>query len=145
MIGRFAAPELLQLGKPPLLAFSPFDVLRAQALADFGVRMAAAGLPFTVGGLRSDPAGKIIDTVSYRDMLRLRSIDDAISQTYLGSATGAFLDQRAADYGVLRRVIDPGDATASPPRAPIIEGDDSLRRRARMAWEALSVAGPAGA
>lgn len=160
MTGRFAAPELLQLGRPPLLAFSPFDVLREQALADFAARMTAAGLPFTVGGLRSDPAGKLIDVVSYRDLLRRHQIDDAVAQTFLGSATGAFLDQRAADYGVVRRTVFAIDAAATvEPNAgrpaadwtfasgPArwVEPDDSLRIRARLAWEAQSTAGPPGA
>lgn len=139
-MSRFAAPQLLALGPPPLLATTPYEQLQEQARAKFVEGMAAIGVPYNVGRLRSDPNGKTVDVIAYRDYLRLSQIDSAIAQTYLGSATGEYLTARAADYGTLRREIMPADPVDGTPA--VIEDDDSLRLRARLAWEALSVAGP---
>jgi phage-related baseplate assembly protein len=160
MTGRFAAPELLALGRPPALAFQPyetlFDASRVRLVAGFQ----SAGIPYDVQGLQTSPPMILAQEAAYRDLLRRQAIDDAVAQTYLGSASGAFLDQRAADYGVLRRSLaHSGDGTPGVDRPDTVppawswdataalwrEDDDSLRSRARLAWEALSVAGPAGA
>lgn len=160
MTYRFASPELLRLGPPPPLAARDFESLNSQSLADLLSRFNGAGIAYNVANLETDPAVILTQSAAYRDMLRRRAIDDAVAQTYLGSATGAHLDQRAADYGVVRRAIAAVPAvtsTVEPPRPPNVpplwswsslawvEGDESLRTRARLAWEALSVAGPSGA
>lgn len=161
-IARFAAPELLNLGKPPDLASREFEALFQQSLTDLLGRLDAAEIPYDVQGLETDPAVILTQAAAYRDMLRRREIDDAVAQTFLGSATGAMLDARAADYGVLRRSLPhtlpsnqpaPNNRPASVPPAWAWdadaalwrEDDRSLRQRARLAWEALSVAGPPGA
>lgn len=158
--GRFAAPELLQLGRPPSLAMSPYETLLAASKANLVADMAAINITYDVGELETDPAIVVTQAAVYRDMLRRQEIDDAVANTFLGSAIGALLDQRAADYGVLRRVVFATDPTlalepvedrpasdwtflTSPARWA--EPDESLRTRARLAWEALSTAGPAGA
>jgi len=141
--GRFASPELLALGKPPALASSPFETLFQVSRDAFVARMSAAGLSYDVQMLETDPAMITIQAAAYRDMMRRLEIDDAVAATYLGSATKAMLDQRAADYGVLRRIVQFADPALGIPE--IIEDDESVRLRARLAWEALSVAGPAGA
>lgn len=140
---RFAAPELLRLGPPPPLAASDFESLNSQSLADLLARFNTAGIAYDVSSLQTDPAVILTQSAAYRDLLRRHEIDDAVAQTYLGSAIDAMLDQRAADYGVLRRVVQFADPFTGAPE--IKEDDDSLRLRARLAWEALSVAGPVGA
>ena len=142
-IGRFASPELLQLGRPPALAAKDFEALYGASLNDMIARLNGAGLSFDMQKFEVDPASALLEAGAYRDLLRRQEIDDAVAQTYLGSATDALLDQRAADYGVVRRVVQFADAATNTPL--IMEDDDSLRLRARLAWEALSVAGPAGA
>jgi phage-related baseplate assembly protein len=143
--GRFAAPELLELGPPPDLASQPFETLFAIAKAKLVADMATIGIAYDVENLETDPAILLTEAGVFRDMLRRRAIDDAIRASYLGSAWRAWLDSRAADYGVLRRIVIPADPGASPPVVEVLEDDDSLRRRARLSWEALSVAGPPGA
>lgn len=143
MTGRFAAPELLQLGRPPALAAKDFETLYSETLADLIARYNGAGITFDLQRFEIDPSSILLESGAYRDLLRRQAIDDAVTQTYLGSATGVMLDQRAADYGVLRRVVQIADPTLGLPE--ILEDDDSLRLRARLAWEALSVAGPTGA
>lgn len=162
MTGRFAAPELLQLGRPPALAATDFETLKGASIADMVARFSAAGVPFDVSHLETDPAVIVTEAGVYRDLLRRQEIDDAVAQTYLGSATGDMLDQRAADYGVLRRTIaytGTETGTAEPTRPSTVptlwswdsasrswvEDDESLRTVARLSWEALSVAGPRGA
>ncbi|TPK15167.1 hypothetical protein FJ872_19405 [Mesorhizobium sp. B2-5-9] len=140
-VGRYASPELLRLGRPPDLASVPFETLYQQSLARLSADLATAGIPYNVGTLESDPVVILTQDAAYRDLLRRRQIDDAVAQTFLGSASSTMLDQRAADYGVLRKVLTPATTTT----AAVMEDDESLRIRARLAWEALSVAGPSGA
>jgi len=143
MTGRFAAPELLALGRPPALAAKDYEIIRSETIADMVARFSASGADYDVQTLETDPAIVVSEAIAYRDLLRRQEIDEAVMQTYLGSATGAMLDQRAADYGVLRRIIQIADPSQGIPE--ILEDDESVRLRARLAWEALSVAGPAGA
>lgn len=159
---RFAAPELLRLGPPPKLAARDHESLRTEALTDLIARFNAAGIPYDTGKVAAEPAHWYALNAAERDMLRRYEIDDAVAQSYLGSATGAHLDARAADYGVLRRQIAyTGQQAGSaeplrPANVPPLwtwhgservwrEDDESLRIQARLAWEALSVAGPPGA
>lgn len=140
---RFAAPELLQLGRPPALAAEAYSVLLERTLAKAAEEFEAAGLNWDVRNLAANPGAILSRVAVYRDELRRQAMDDAVAGTYLGSAEGEYLDHRAADYGVLRRVIQFANPVLGLPE--ILEDDASLRLRARLAWEALSVAGPAGA
>lgn len=155
---RFVAPELLALGPPPDLASIPYQTLLDQTLARTAEELAAAGIEWDVASLQANPAARLGRVAVYRDTLRRSAIHQAVTQTFLGSATGVMLDQRAADYGVLRRSIPQGATLAGqrPAEVPLAwvfdaaaglwrEDDESLRTQARLAWEALSVAGPPGA
>lgn len=155
---RYADPALLALGEPPDLASKPYEELNSEAISRLVPALDAAGAPLNTQMLETDPAVILTEDAVYRDVLRRREIDDAVAQTYLGSATGASLDHRAADYGVLRRALPHTINEAAPANRPADvppawswdgsiwhEDDSSLRQRARLAWEALSVAGPNGA
>ncbi len=162
--GRFSSPELLRLGPPPAFAATRLiDQMIDDAKADLIRRMNAVGIAYDAAVLESDPGVILTEAEVFRDYLRRVAIDDAIRQTFLGSATGAFLDKRCADYGVLRRVWAATYTDAAPPETPPsnlppawawgavtggyswTEDDESLRTRGFLAWQALSVAGPAGA
>lgn len=160
MSSRFSSPELLDLGPPPDLASQHFETLLDAIKAKLVVDMAAIGIDYDVSNLLTDPLIVVAEAAVYRDLLRRRAIDDAIAQTYLGSAAGQYLDVRAADYGVLRRSLPHTIEAPAPTNRPTTvppswawdavtslwrEDDSSLRLRARLAWEALSVAGPPGA
>jgi phage-related baseplate assembly protein len=140
---RFAAPPLLNLGSPPDLASVNYEVQLAAAKALLVQGITARGGTFDTDVLESEPAVILTEDAVYRDGLRRREIDDAVAQTYLSSASGEHLDARAADYGVVRRVVQFANPLTNTPE--ILEDDDSLRLRAHLAWEALSVAGPSGA
>lgn len=160
MTPRFTSTELLNLGPPPRLASLGFETIVGEAKARLVTDFAAIGINYDVGGLETDPAIVLTQSAAYRELLTRAAIDDAVAGTYLGSAVGASLDARAADYGVVRRAEPhtiPEAAPANrPPAIPPqwawnaatarwVEDDEMLRLRARLSWEALSVAGPAGA
>ena len=85
---RFASPELLDLGPPPPLATVPFAELLARTTAKIVVDMAAIGIAYDVATLPSDPRFIDAQVATYRDYGRRQSIDYALEQSYLGSATG---------------------------------------------------------
>lgn len=143
MTDSFTAPELLLLGRPPDLASKPYETIRSEIIADMVARFGVIGINYDVSTLETDPAVVLGESSAYRDTLRRRAIDDTAAETYLGVATGEHLDLRAADYGVLRRVVQIAIPEINQPL--IMEDDDSLRLRAMLAWEARSVAGPVGA
>lgn len=143
MSGRYAAPELLALGRPPTLASQTHEYLFSESVARLKQWMAERGVEFDADPLETDLSIILTESAVERDTLRRVQIDDAIAQTYLGSATGPMLDYRAADYGVLRRVWLVADPITDAPE--VMEDDDSLRLRAQLAWEAQSTAGPGGA
>lgn len=93
----------------------------------------------------ADPAMKLVQLMAYLATLKTQEFNDAAEASMLARNSGADLDVFAANFGVTRAVVDPGDPNAVPPRAPVYESDDRLRARAQQAWEGLSVAGPAGA
>lgn len=142
-MSRFAAPELLRLGRPPALAARAAEELFEAGLQDLRGRLNVVGIAYDAGNVPHDPNVILTQSAAYRDMLRRQEIDDAVAETFLGSATDAMLDQRAADYGVVRRIVQFENPLTGDPE--IREDDESLRLRARLAWEALSVAGPHGA
>jgi len=95
--------------------------------------------------LESEPVTKLLQVFAYRELLLRARVNDAARAVMLASATGSDLDQLAALFGVQRLVLDPGDATVTPPIAPTLETDADLRRRTQLAPEGFSVAGPEGA
>lgn len=97
------------------------------------------------GLVESDPAYIQGEAISYREGRLRQRINEAVNAVFLATSTGNDLDVKAADYGVVRRVIDPGDPDAVPPRDPEYEGDDEFRQRVWLSMQALSVAGPYGA
>ncbi|OAT26727.1 baseplate assembly protein J [Buttiauxella ferragutiae ATCC 51602] len=97
------------------------------------------------GLVESDPAYIQGEATSYRESNLRQRVNDAVKAIFLATATGSDLDVKAADYGVPRLLIDPGDPDAIPPRDPVYESDDAFRSRVWLSMQALSVAGPYGA
>ncbi|MFK4072733.1 baseplate J/gp47 family protein [Ectopseudomonas khazarica] len=95
--------------------------------------------------LESDPLAKLLQENAYRELIWRQRVNEAALATLLAFAEGEDLEQVAARFNVERLVIIPADNTAVPPVAAVMEGDDSLRERAQMAMEGLSVAGPRNA
>lgn len=154
---RFAPQGALALPKPANIIAAPYETLFADAKARLVAGMAGIGVVYDVQSLESDPAIVLTQAAVYRDLGRRQEIYDAVAATYLQHATGEYLTQRAADYQVLRRTLPHTLVAPAPDNRPAdvppawdwdataalwTEDDASLRTRARLAWSALSVAGP---
>lgn len=125
----FAPIDLASLPAPAVVQSWGFDAIVTARLADFTARMAAAGVPYDTSALESEPAVKLQETGAYREGLVYQRINEAALATMLAYAAGPDLDQVAAAMNTVR---------ASG------ENDPSLRRRAQLAWEALSLGGSYG-
>lgn len=97
------------------------------------------------GLVESDPAYIQGEALAYRESILRQRINEAVTATFLATATGKDLDVKALDYGVVRQIEVPGDPDAIPPRDPVYESDDDFRTRVWLSMQALSVAGPTGA
>ena len=133
--------DLSQLPPPDIVDTPDFETILKDWLAKF-TELAPEYLAVL---LESDPAMRNMQTGSYRELLLRQRINEACKNLMLAYATGNDLDHIAANRGVLRHLIDPGDPNALPPVDPVYEDDESLRRRAQMAPEGYSTAGPDGA
>lgn len=133
--------DLPQLPAPNIVEHLDFETILKNWVAKF------SGLaPDLVASLlESDPAMRNMQTGSYRELLLRQRINEACKGLMLAYATAEDLDHIAANRGVKRHLVDPGDPEALPPIEPIYEDDESLRRRAQMSPEGYSTAGPDGA
>ncbi|WP_420029791.1 baseplate assembly protein [Moellerella wisconsensis] len=94
--------------------------------------------------LESEPLTKLLQENCYRELILRQRVNEAARASMVAFATGADLDQLAANNNVQRLMLSPGDENAIPPIAPVYESDSNLRLRIPGAFEALSVAGPIG-
>ncbi|MDO5609482.1 MAG: baseplate J/gp47 family protein [Pseudomonadota bacterium] len=136
----YSAIDLTRL--PPLDIVEPldFEIELAAAVADLRQRW-----PEYSALLESDPAYKLLEVLAYFTLQLRARINEAARACTLANARGNDLTQLAANFNVARRVISPGNPSAFPPEPPVLEPDDELRRRAQLAFEAISTAGPEGA
>ncbi|MFM2480148.1 baseplate J/gp47 family protein [Celerinatantimonas sp. YJH-8] len=88
--------------------------------------------------LESEPLTKLLELLSYREMLLRQRVNEAAQATMLAFAAGNDLDQKAADVNLQRLVITQATNTTEAQ----LESDEALRERIQMAWEGLSTAGP---
>ena len=117
--------DLSQLPPPDVVERLDYEDIVAAMLADLRGRD-----PQFSALVESDPAFKIIEVAAYREFLLRARVNDAARAVMLAYARGADLDQIAALGGAERAEG---------------ESDDRLRRRAQLAPESYSVAGPEGA
>lgn len=134
----FAAIDLSRLPAPSVVETIAYEVLLAEYIAS--LRQLDASFDALV---ESDPAYKIMQVAAYREMILRQRINDAARAVMLAYAMGADLDQLAAILGVMRLVLDPGNAEQGI--GPTLEPDEDFRRRIQLAPEGFSVAGPEGA
>ena len=138
----YSAIDLSLLPVPDVVETLDFEAILAAMKADLAARapeMAA------VLALESEPVVKLLEVVAYWVVLGRARVNDAAEAVMLARATGADLDNLAALFGVVRLVISPGNPSAIPPVPPTLESDADLRRRAQLALEGFSTAGPEGA
>lgn len=140
MAGAFTAVDLSQLAAPDIVETVDFEGILSAMIADLQARA-----PEFDALVESDPAFKILEVAAYRETLLRQRVNEATQAVMLAYASGADLDQIAANYSVKRLVLDPGDPDAIPPVAPTYESDAELRRRVQLAPEGYTVAGSQGA
>lgn len=136
----YTAIDLSRLPAPQVVEALDFETILTEMIADLKARD-----PSFSAILESDPAIKILEVAAFREVNLRARINEAAKACMIAYARGADLDNLAALTGVVRLVVDPGDADASPPIAPTLEDDESFRRRAQLALEGFSTAGPDGA
>ncbi|TKD40706.1 baseplate assembly protein [Azotobacter chroococcum] len=128
--------DLSQLPAPDVVELLDYETLYQDLAQEF-----TAVYPTFPALLESDPAVKMLELFAYRE-LRLRArINDAARGVMLAYAAGPDLDHLGARDDVERLLIDPGDSTATPPRAPVYEDDIAFRRRIQLAPEGYTTAG----
>lgn len=132
--------DLASLPEPALVSTPDFEAIYQQKLARFQQLY-----PEHTAALESDAVVKLLELSAYDALLHDARINDAGRATMLAYARGTDLDHRAADYDVQRLLLVPADPGADPPVEAVWEGDDRLRLRCQMAFDALSVAGSRGA
>lgn len=142
------AVNLSKLPFPAVVEVVSFETIVAEAKALLVAEVSAvdptagAALAATLQ-LQSEPLVKLIEIFATREMnLRFR-VNDAAKAVTLAYAIGSDLDHLVALLGVERLVLQPESEDGLAPQ--VLESDDDLRRRALLAPEAYSVAGPEGA
>ena len=133
--------DLSQLPPPNVIEELDFETILKNWLSQF-TKLAP---DYVASLLESDPAMRNMQVGSYRELLLRQRINEACKNLMLAYAAGENLDHIAANRGVRRQLLEPGDPEALPPVAPVNEDDESLRRRAQMVPESYSTAGPDGA
>ncbi|WNZ80305.1 baseplate J/gp47 family protein [Pseudomonas sp. P105] len=92
--------------------------------------------------LESDPVTKLLELGAYRRMQNRARVNDGAKALLLAYATGADLEQLAANVGLQRLVIQAEDLIAVPPVPAVMEEYDALRERIQLVYEGLTTAGP---
>lgn len=92
----------------------------------------------------SEPLVKLLQTFSYRFLLKTGQINAKAKALMLAYATKSDLDHLAANRDVYRKTIISAQPSANPPIEAIMESDEDLRRRVHLQPESMS-AGSIGA
>ncbi|WP_245892339.1 baseplate assembly protein, partial [Novosphingobium guangzhouense] len=137
----FTAVDLSRLPAPDIIETLDYETLLAKAIAVFKEEMAALGVAIETRD--SDPAIKLLQTFSYLAQLLRQRVNDAARAVMPAFAVNGDLDNIAATYGIVRKVITPADESQGV--AAVMESDTEFRRRMVLAPEGYSVAGPEGA
>lgn len=140
----FAAIDLSQLPPPQIVEQIDFEQILAERKA-YMISLWPADEQAQIAArleIESEPLTKLLQENAYRETVWRQRVNEASLANLLATARGTDLDQLAGNFNVKRLVIQQGKANAVPPILTLMEGDDSLRERAQMAWEGLSTAGP---
>jgi len=122
--------NLANLAAPSAVQIWSFDAILSATSADAVARLNAAGLAYNVQALKGNPMNFILSAYAYREGLVLQRINEAAASTFLATATQmADVTLRAADVNV------------APAAGETVQ---SLKNRAQLQWEALSIGGTPG-
>lgn len=139
MADTYTSIDLSALPAPAVVEQLDYEVILAAMLADLKARdLAFSAL------VESDPAYKILEVAAYRETLIRQRCNESARAVMLPYAAGTDLDNLVALLNIERFTIIPADPNTIPPTIAVKESDAELRRRALLAWESLSTAGPTG-
>ncbi|MFJ2990918.1 baseplate J/gp47 family protein [Collimonas sp. NPDC087041] len=133
-----AAIDLSQLPAPNVIEPLDYETILAAHLAE----LEAAGVDLDEL-TESDPAMKVLQVNSYRELKLRQRINEAARALMLAYALDTDLDHIGANMDVPRLQIWP--ANPDKGTAAVMEADDDYRRRIQLAPQGMSVAGPEGA
>ncbi len=139
--------DLSQLSPPKLVQALDVETIYDEMVADFLAkwaerRVARPSLPeITTLNLETDPIAVALQVAAAREVKIRARVNDAATARLIAFATGSDLDHIAANYGVVRLVVQP----AAGDTPTIMEADERFRRRLLLRMDAFSSAGPAGA
>lgn len=128
--------DMTLLPAPQVIEPLDFEAIYATRLAQF-----QALYPDFSLALESEPVVKLLQLISYQELILRQRINEAARATMLAYALGTDLDNLAANFQVARLLVTPADTTAIPPVAAVYESDDRLRERAQAALEGITTAG----
>jgi phage-related baseplate assembly protein len=143
-VNTFAAIDLSLLPPPQIVEQIDYEQILAERKA-FAISLWPEPEQAEIAArlsLESEPLTKLLEENAYRETLWRQRVNEAALANLLAAARGADLEQLAANFNVSRLVVQQGNSSSTATAAPVMEGDDSLRERAQMAWEGLSTAGP---
>lgn len=141
----FTPIDASTLPKPDVIEDIDYEVILAQNMAAYENLFDADNKEIFDAHVESDPAIKLIQLFSYKEMGFLQKINNKCLAQTLAHAEGADLEHIGFRLGVIRAVVDEGDPNHIPPIEPTYESDTVYRRRIQLAVEALSTAGSKGA
>lgn len=134
--------DLAALALPDAVEVLDYEVILAEARS---LLLALAPELADVLALESEPLVKLLQVAAFREILMRARANDSVRAVMLALASGSDLEQLAALLGVARQTVIEADPEATPPVAAVDEDDASLRRRAQLSWEGMTVAGTVGA
>ncbi|WEK04564.1 MAG: baseplate J/gp47 family protein [Candidatus Devosia phytovorans] len=97
-------PELTNLPAPTLVEEISFDALYASRKARLVGIFAAAGIPYDVQDLETDPTQISLQEASFNETLQRQRINEAVRSYFLPFSGGTDLDALAGFYDVVRLV-----------------------------------------
>jgi len=140
MAATYTSIDLSALPAPDVVEQIDYETILAAMLADLQARD-----PAFSALVESDPAYKILEVAAYRETLIRQRCNESARAVMLPYAMGTDLDNLVALLNMQRLIITPANQNTIPPTPAVMESDEELRRRALLAWESLSTAGPSGA
>lgn len=119
--------DLTQLPAPEAIKPLDYEAILAARLASLAARFAAAGIPWDVGGLETDPAVILQEEDAFRELLGKAAINDAVRAVLPAFAVRSDLDHLASLAGLRRLTLVPADPGAGTDA--VLESDAALLRR----------------
>lgn len=125
--------DLTKISPPDAIESLSFEEIFSASIADLKARLVAAGVPWDMDGIETDPLVILEQARSYRELILRARVNDAVRSVLVPTATGANLDNVVARQGIQRLTLQPANPIARTPA--VMESDANLRRRYLLSFE----------